>query len=55
MQGRTAVFHTLGDVAAPTELRNVAANVFTAPEIASVGWSEKDVLEGKVSGTVHKI
>jgi dihydrolipoamide dehydrogenase len=29
--------------------------VFTAPEIASVGWSEKDVLEGKVSGTVHKI
>jgi dihydrolipoamide dehydrogenase len=55
MQGRTAVFHTLGDVAAPTELRNVAANVFTAPEIASVGWSEKDVLEGRVSGTVHKI
>ncbi|MEY3933425.1 MAG: hypothetical protein RLZZ606_24 [Actinomycetota bacterium] len=55
MQGRTAVFHTLGDVAAPTELRNVAANVFTAPEIASVGWSEKDVLEGKVSGTVHQL
>ena len=55
MQGRTAVFHTLGDVARPTELRNVAANVFTAPEIASVGWSEKDVTEGRVSGTVHKI
>lgn len=55
MQGRTAVFHTLGDVARPTELRNVAANVFTAPEIASVGWSERDVLEGRVSGTVHKI
>lgn len=55
MQGRTAVFHALGDVAAPTELRNVAANVFTAPEIASVGWSEKDVIAGKVSGTVHKI
>ena len=55
MQGRTAVFHTLGDVARPTELRNVAANVFTAPEIASVGWTEKDVLAGKVNGTVHKI
>lgn len=55
MQGRTAVFHALGDVARPTELRNVAANVFTAPEIASVGWSEKDVLEGKIAGTVHKI
>ena len=55
MQGRTAVFHTLGDVARPTELRNVAANVFTAPEIASVGWTEKDVQAGKVNGTVHKI
>ena len=55
MQGRTAVFHTLGDVARPTELRNVAANVFTAPEIASVGWTEKDVQAGLVNGTVHKI
>jgi dihydrolipoamide dehydrogenase len=55
MQGRTAVFHTLGDVARPTELRNVAANVFTAPEIASVGWTEKDVQTGLVNGTVHKI
>ena len=55
MQGRTAVFHTLGDVARPTELRNVAANVFTAPEIASVGWTEKDVQAGQVNGTVHKI
>lgn len=55
MQGRTAVFHTLGDVARPTELRNVAANVFTAPEIASVGWTERDVQAGLVNGTVHKI
>ena len=55
MQGRTAVFHTLGDVARPTEIRNVAANVFTAPEIASVGWSEKDLKNGLVNGSVHKI
>lgn len=55
MQGRTAVFHTLGDVASPTEIRNVAANVFTAPEIASVGWSEKELKQGLVNGTVHKI
>ena len=55
MQGRTAVFHTLGDVASPTEIRNVAANVFTAPEIASVGWSEKDSKNGLVNGTVHKV
>lgn len=55
MQGRTAVFHTMGDVSAPTELRNVASNVFTAPEIASVGWSERELHEGKVSGFVEKI
>ncbi len=55
MQGRTAVFHTMGDIATPTQLRNVAANVFTAPEIASVGWSEKAVQEGLVDATVHRI
>jgi dihydrolipoamide dehydrogenase len=55
MQGRTAVFHTMGDVSAPTQVRNVASNVFTAPEIATVGWSEQDIAEGKVSGFVEKI
>jgi dihydrolipoamide dehydrogenase len=55
MQGRTAVFHTMGDVSAPTQLRNVASNVFTAPEIASVGWSEQDIRDGKVAGHVEKI
>jgi dihydrolipoamide dehydrogenase len=55
MQGRTAVFHTMGDVSAPTNLRNVAANIFTAPEIATVGWSEKDIADGKVNGFVRKI
>lgn len=55
MQGRTAVFHSLGDIAMPTLPRNVASNVFTSPEIASVGWSESAIAEGKVSGFVHKI
>ena len=55
MQGRTAVFHTMGDIAMPTELRNLAANVFTAPEIATVGWTEKDLKEGRVNGHVVKI
>lgn len=55
MQGRTAVFHSLGDIAAPTHPRNVASNVFTSPEIASVGWSESAIAEGKVTGYVHKI
>lgn len=55
MQGRTAVFHTMGDVATPTEVRNVASNVFTAPEIASVGWMEQDIKDGKVNGYIEKI
>mgnify|MGYP000095971089 CR=1 FL=1 len=55
MQGRTAVFHTMGDISAPTNLRNVASNVFTAPEIATVGWSEADLNEGRVKGFVQKV
>ena len=55
MQGRTAVFHSLGDIAVPTLPRNVASNVFTSPEIASVGWSEAALRDGQVSGFVHKI
>ena len=55
MQGRTAVFHSLGDIAAPTHPRNVASNVFTSPEIASVGWSEQAITDGKTNGFVHRI
>jgi dihydrolipoamide dehydrogenase len=55
MQGRTAVFHTMGDVAAPTQKRNIASNVFTSPEIASVGWSENEIKEGLVQGQIEKI
>ena len=39
MQGRTAISHALGDAVAPLNLRSVAANIFTDPEIATVGWS----------------
>jgi pyruvate/2-oxoglutarate dehydrogenase complex dihydrolipoamide dehydrogenase (E3) component len=55
MQGRTAVFHTMGDVAAPTQLRNIASNVFTSPEIASVGWSQSEIEQGLVRGEIEKI
>jgi dihydrolipoamide dehydrogenase len=55
MQGRTAVFHTMGDVATPTQKRNIASNVFTSPEIASVGWSENEIKEGLAKGQIEKI
>ncbi|MGJ0204301.1 NAD(P)H-quinone dehydrogenase [Leucobacter sp. gxy201] len=45
MQGRTAIMHALGDVVRPIDLRNVAANVFTYPEIATVGWNERTLAE----------
>src|SRR3954447_9163666 len=39
MQGRIAMSHALGDAVQPLDLRSVAANIFTDPEIATVGWS----------------
>jgi dihydrolipoamide dehydrogenase len=47
MQGRIAMWHALGDVVTPLRLSTVAANVFTDPEIATVGMSEEQaVAEG---------
>ena len=45
MQGRTAIMHALGDFVRPIDLRNVAANVFTYPEIATVGFNERTLAE----------
>ncbi|MGI8954589.1 MAG: NAD(P)H-quinone dehydrogenase [Nocardioidaceae bacterium] len=46
MQGRIAMAHALGDAVQPLDLRHVASNVFTAPEIATVGCSQRDVDDG---------
>lgn len=45
MQGRIAMAHALGGAVTPLDLRTVAANVFTAPEIASVGASERSLTD----------
>ncbi len=45
MQGRIAMAHALGGAVTPLDLRTVAANVFTAPEIASVGASRRSLEE----------
>lgn len=42
MQGRIAMWHALGDAVHTLNLQTVASNVFTDPEIATVGLSEKD-------------
>ena len=54
-QGRTAVFHAMGDAVTPTELRNVTSNIFTAPEIAAVGWTQKQIEDGIAQGQVYKL
>jgi NAD(P)H dehydrogenase (quinone) len=43
MQGRIAMWHALGEAVAPIRLKTVAANVFTHPEIATVGVQEKTI------------
>lgn len=55
MQGRTAVFHAMGDIVNPPENRNITSNIFTQPEIATVGWTQKEIEEGVVPGVVYKL
>jgi len=43
MQGRIAMWHALGDAVAPLSQVGVSANVFTQPEIATVGWQCRDI------------
>jgi dihydrolipoamide dehydrogenase len=48
MQGRIAMWHFLGDAVTPLDLKQVSSNVFTAPEIATVGWSQKAIDDGEI-------
>jgi pyruvate/2-oxoglutarate dehydrogenase complex dihydrolipoamide dehydrogenase (E3) component len=52
MQGRIAMWHFLGDAVSPLDLKKVSSNVFTAPEIATVGWSQKAVDAGEIPAEV---
>ncbi|MGH3731289.1 MAG: NAD(P)H-quinone dehydrogenase [Micromonosporaceae bacterium] len=48
MQGRIAMWHSLGEAVQPLRLQSVSANVFTDPELATVGASQADVDAGRV-------
>jgi dihydrolipoamide dehydrogenase len=39
MLGRTAVFHAMGDSVIPFSKHKIASNIFTSPEIATVGFT----------------
>jgi NAD(P)H dehydrogenase (quinone) len=43
MQGRIAMWHALGEAVAPLRLKTVSANVFTHPEIATVGIQQRAI------------
>ena len=48
MQGRIAMRHALGDAVAPLDLVRVSSNVFTDPEIATVGVTQQQVDSGEM-------
>jgi dihydrolipoamide dehydrogenase len=54
-QGRIAMAHVLGDAVRPIDVREVASAVFTLPEIASVGSSEKDLKRRGIFYEVSRI
>lgn len=55
MQGRVAMWHALGEAVEPLKLSNVAATIFTDPEIATVGVSQQQVESGEVEARVVKL
>ena len=52
MQGRIAMWHALGDAVNPLDLHLVSSNVFTSPEIATVGLTQQDLDEETFRGDV---
>jgi NAD(P)H dehydrogenase (quinone) len=48
MQGRIAMWHALGDAVAPLDLKTVSSNVFTDPEIATVGYTQVNLERGGI-------
>ena len=50
MQGRIAMWHALGDAVAPLDRTMVSSTVFTDPEIATVGLTQKDLDDGTIRG-----
>jgi dihydrolipoamide dehydrogenase len=52
MQGRIAMWHSLGEAVSPLRLHSVSANVFTDPELATVGVSQHEVDSGQVPARV---
>jgi len=55
MQGRIAMWHALGEAVQPIRLSHVAATIFTEPEIATVGVTQRAVEAGQADALVVKL
>ncbi|GAA1664880.1 NAD(P)H-quinone dehydrogenase [Citricoccus zhacaiensis] len=55
MQGRVAVAHLMGDAVKPFQPHLVSSNIFTSPEIATVGVTEEQVASGKYQADILKL
>ena len=55
MQGRIAMYHFLGDAVGPLNLKTVSSNVFTDPEIATVGYTQADVDDKRIVANAVKL
>ena len=55
MQGRIAMYHALGEGVSPIRLKTVAQAVFTSPEIATVGVTQKEIEDHNVSARIIKL
>ena len=55
MQGRIAVAHLLGDALKPLRPHLLASNIFTSPEIATVGVTQAQVDSGQYQADVLRL
>ena len=55
MQGRIAMWHALGEAVQPLKLGWVAANIFTDPEVATVGVTQAQIDSGEVPARIVKL
>ena len=51
-QGRTAIWHSLGDAVAPLDTQVIPSNIFTEPQIATIGLGQRALDEGEFRGDV---
>lgn len=55
MQGRIAMWHALGDSVEPLNLATASSNIFTLPEIATVGVTQERIDSGEVDADIVMI